>query len=364
MNHRPLSLTNMKTPWIARALCFIPTVLPVHAAGPLRGVMLPARTIEEADFRTLREWGVTLARYQMCADGIPNNSAADLPAYREWLRGKLDHLERDVLPWARESGIKIVVDMHFPPGYRRSTRNAAFRMFSDDALADAFVDCWQEIARRFVGVSGIYGYDLMNEPVEILPEKHGHRALQERAARAIRVIDPETPIIFETNLWDGPETFLGLVPYDISNAIYEVHMYRPTAYTHQGVEKRPSGVGHWPDSERDWNADFLRSTLAPVREFEVKNRAKIYVGEFSAVAWAEGAGNYLRDCIALFEEYGWDWTYHAFREWPGWSVEHEGSDAAHLVPSEDNPRKRALLDGLRSVAEPLTSTPTSPPSLH
>ena len=38
-------------------------------------------------------------------------------------------------------------------------------------------------------------------------------------------------------------------------------------------------------------------------------------------------------------------TYHAFREWAGWSVEHEGDDIDHMVPSADNPRKCALLDG-------------------
>jgi hypothetical protein len=37
---------------------------------------------------------------------------------------------------------------------------------------------------------------------------------------------------------------------------------------------------------------------------------------------APGAVNHLRDCIDLFEEYGWDWTYHAYREWDGGSVEH------------------------------------------
>ncbi len=74
------------------------------------------------------------------------------------------------------------------------------------------------------------------------------------------------------------------------------------------------------------------------------------------MAWASGAEEYLRDCIGIFEEYGWDWTYHAFREWPGWSVEHEGTCHADLHPSADNPRMRALLKGLRGVAtgEPQT----------
>ena len=51
--------------------------------------------------------------------------------------------------------------------------------------------------------------------------------------------------------------------------------------------------------------------------------------------------------LLSFEEYGWDWCYHAFREWKAWSVEHEGPDRDHMVPSKDNPRKRALLEGLR-----------------
>ena len=90
----------------------------------------------------------------------------------------------------------------------------------------------------------------------------------------------------------------------------------------------------------------MKNVLAPVRAFQKKYGAKIYVGEFSAICWAPGAGVYLRDCIDIFEEYGWDWTYHAFREWAGWSVEHEGEEAESLRPSKDNPRRRALVDGL------------------
>ena len=46
---------------------------------------------------------------------------------------------------------------------------------------------------------------------------------------------------------------------------------------------------------------------------------------------------YLRDCIELFEENGWDWAYHAFREWNGWSVEH-GPD------KQDNSRSKSPTD--------------------
>ena len=84
-----------------------------------------------------------------------------------------------------------------------------------------------------------------------------------------------------------------------------------------------------------------------MRQFQLRHGAKIYVGEFSAVAWAEGADIWLRDILSVFGEYGWDWTYHAFREWDWWSVEHEGPDPKHMAPAtDDTPRKRALLEGL------------------
>ena len=137
----------------------------------------------------------------------------------------------------------------------------------------------------------------------------------------------------------------------MDNVVYQVHCYTPGEFTHQGVFSPETGRV-WPDPARGWDRDYLRRTLEPVREFERRHGARIYVGEFSAIAWAQGAENYLRDCIALFEEYGWDWTYHAFREWNGWSVEHEGPDARHMVPSADNPRRRALLDGLRGIVPP------------
>ena len=76
------------------------------------------------------------------------------------------------------------------------------------------------------------------------------------------------------------------------------------------------------------------------------------MGEFSAITWAEGAENDLRDCIELFEEYGWDWTYHAFRESNIWSLEHEvPAPGQKAIPSTDNPRKRAILKGLATSKE-------------
>ena len=247
----------------------------------------------------------------------------------------------------RKYGLKVVLDLHVTPGGRNG-RNE-FAMFFEREYADWFVDFWRRTAARFAGNADvIYGYDLCNEPVqndEALPGCD-FWSLQRRAAEAIREVDPETPVIVETNNWDVPSAFGMLSPLALVNVIYEVHVYNPIQFTHQGIMAHPMGAAY-PDPARGWNREYLRRVLGPVRAFQEKHGAKIYVGEFSAAAWAPGADQDLRDCIALFNEYGWDWTYHAFRESPVWDVEKAGPRFPEMAPDPGTPRKRALLDGFR-----------------
>lgn len=325
----------------------------VRSRPRMRGVMLPIGPCTEDDFRTLHEWGATLARYQMTRSFSKIGANRDLKDYDNWLEGKLNHLERDVLPWAAKYGVKIVVDLHCTPGGR--IEGGDFAVFHEPEYANHFIDCWRRIAKRFKGRREIYGFDLVNEPYQrTLPVTCDYLSLQKQAAEVVRAIDPETPIIIESNMSDNPQTFAYLSPLDIDNVIYEVHMYKPVEFTHQQLPWAATWAGEigkcaWPDVSRGWNMDFIRKRLAPVREFERKHGAKIYVGEFSAVSVAEGADKYIAECIALFEEYGWDWTYHAFREAKTWSVEHEPEDWEKQIfkISHDNPRRRALLDGFR-----------------
>ena len=318
---------------------------PVAEAAIRRGVMSPGRDMTEDDFRALRDWGATLLRYQMVRKWGQQGTNRDLAEYGDWLEGRLAHFESVILPMCRQYGLKVVLDLHVTPGGRNGQNE--FDMLFDREYADWFVEFWRRTAARFAGNADvIYGYDLCNEPVqngEALPGCD-FWSLQKRAAEAIREIDPETPVIIETNNWDVPSAFGMLSPLALVNVIYEVHVYNPIQFTHQGVMSHPTGAAY-PDAAKGWDRECLRRVLGPVRAFQERHGAKIYVGEFSAAAWAPGADAYLRDCIALFAEYGWDWTYHAFRESPVWDVEKAGSRFSEMVPATDTPRKRALLEG-------------------
>ena len=312
---------------------------------PRRGVMSPGSDMTEDDFRTLHDWGATLLRFQMTH--CPPEAVTNVPAWRAWLDGRLEHLERVILPMAEKYGLLVVVDLHNAPGGRDGHD---WRLFDDDMYFAALLNAWRDIAVRFKGDSRIYGYDFANEPFQTRPHKRDYWQVQNACAEVVRTIDPGATLLVESNHMDAPYTFSYLSPLAMDNVVYQVHMYDPGTYTHQGVgtgdplgQTYPGVLSDGEVLDKEW----LRRKLAPVREFQRKHQCRIYVGEFSAIAWAPGAGDYIRDCIDLFEEYGWDWTYHAFREWKAWSVEHEGPDRDHMVPSADNPRKRALLEGLR-----------------
>ena len=63
----------------------------------------------------------------------------------------------------------------------------------------------------------------------------------------------------------------------------------------------------------------------------------------SAAAWTKGGAEWLKDASDLFEEYGWDYCYHSFRESDIWSLEHEGPDNPSLKRVEhDTDRMKVL----------------------
>ena len=326
----------------------------VRVAEPLHGVMSPSRAMTEDDFATLAEWGVKLLRYQMV--GGPAYSAETQTqesylagSYGPWLQGKLDHLDQVVLPMAERYGIQVVVDLHAPPGKGGSSgNNSNALMLNDDVFKEYFVDAWRGIAARFKGRRNVYGYDLINEPNHTGHVKWNYWTIQSLAAEAVREIDPDVTIIMESNGCDSHDAFGYLSPLAMDNVVYEVHMYSPGTFTHQGVNSAPSGYVY-PDAARGWDRAYLENCFRRVREFERTHRAKIYVGEFSAVAWSEGAERWLADWIDIMNSNRWDWTYHAFREWNGWSVEHTASAVNVFQPSSDNPRKRALLAGINET---------------
>jgi hypothetical protein len=332
--------------------------VPRAAAGPVyKGHDLPrlrgAMVSPEIDAKGLRvlgqEWNANLIRWQLIRRERIWDSI-DQAAYDRWLKSALDQLDA-ALPLCQRYGLRVVVDLHSPPG-GQTVGGAGYAgsdhgLFTDAACQRKFIEVWQQMARRYKDVKTIWGYDLANEPVEsaAAEELADWQELAERAAKAIRAIDPQRAIIVEPPQWGSPLGLRELRPLAVSNVVYSVHMYLPVAFTHQGVFG-PGKPNRYPgeiDGKR-WDKAQLEAALQPVVDFQRKYGVHIYIGEFSAIRWApdQSACRYLADLIDIFEAHGWDWSYHAFREWDGWSVEHGDDPSDHRRAKSPTDRERLL----------------------
>ena len=295
-----------------------------HPLPRLRGAMVKTATTEE-DLRVLgQEWNANVIRWQL--GGLQYKKAGlgtpDIDTIMDEEIAKLDSM----LPACRKYGLHVVVDLHSP----------GMKTFESTANQDKLVEIWKKLAAHYRGNPVIWGYDIVNEP-RLDEWKEGAMLwndLAERVCREIRKIDPVTAIIIEPEKMGLPEGFSTLRPVSVPNVVYSVHMYNPGQFTHNRVYDKNQKVYTYPGDIDGtvWNKEELRKNLQPVIDFQKKYGVHIYVGEFSAIRWSPGSAQYFSDLIDIFEENDWDWTYHAFREFHGWSVEH-GPDIADTAPS-------------------------------
>jgi len=138
----------------------------------LRGAMI-GPDIDAAGLRVLgRDWGANLIRWQLIRHGRPGQPAS-VDDYDAWLEGELDKLDA-ALPLCRADGLYVVVDLHSPPGGKPTSGGyigSDDRLFTDPACQEKFVRVWERIATRYRGARSIWGFDLVNEPVEDFVEE-------------------------------------------------------------------------------------------------------------------------------------------------------------------------------------------------
>ncbi|MCL5271574.1 MAG: glycoside hydrolase family 5 protein [bacterium] len=264
-----------------------------------------------------------------------------------------DQLDRELttlprlLDNARAAGLAVVLTVPqtgtnqkpYMEGEDNKARLAAF--WDDDTNRQMYIDIWRRIAAVCKGRDQVIWYDLVNEPLDWrdfpgYPKKWPEWA--QAIADAIRTIDPATPIVIEPGPGGMCNGLTGFpVPRRGGPFIFSFHSYIPFDYTYQGLaDVTNTDLAHaylqrqipWPrtftqgDKIIIWNRAWLEEQMAPVIEFQKRYPdIRLHVGEFSTLCWTPNAAGYLRDSIEIFEKHGWDWDYHCFRGFPGWSLE-------------------------------------------
>lgn len=312
-----------------------------------RGVNVGNGAINDDVIKRLSQnWNLNLMRWWVM---VPPYSLPDseFAAKREIELQKLD----SALSQAESEGMKVQPVVSMQKDWMVKELGGTHLIFLDPAARKRFLETWAIIAQRYQGRNGIYGYDLLNEPVFRVPAGPGcsdWEGVVEETAAIINRIDPDAKIIVEPEEWWNTHAFLKLRPVAGKNVIYSVHMYRPFPLTHQGIKERKSMGVSYPSiiDGIKWDKETLREALKPARDFQLAYGVRMQVGEFSSIRWApdDSSARWTKDCIDLFEEYGWDWTFHALIEWDGWNPD-LGHDPSNRKPlAEPGAGKKVLLN--------------------
>jgi len=211
------------------------------------------------------------------------------------------------------------------------------------------------IAARYKNSSTVWAYDLANEPVVSKQYPYNYTypldntilmwpSLADSLVKVIREIDPVKAIIIESLNYGITLDDIKPIDASIPNIIYSAHVYQPGKLTGQFGPETP--IYSYPGTIDGvyYDKAKLKELLAPLKAYQDKYRVPIYIGEFSCIRWApnNSAYKYIRDCIEIFEEYNWDWSFFAYREWNGWSVEHSTGYYDNVLPATKTDRELLL----------------------
>ena len=266
--------------------------------------------------------GSRLLRYQI----LPAGNVVPIEHWDAHIASAIAHLDQVVVPNLGPQ--KLLLDLHSAPGGMKGRK---LRIFSDVNAWALFQQTWMRLASHFKDYPPVLGYGIVNEPAGNGKEV---RALMIQTYQTIRAIDP-VKVISVTCPHSKPSEFGEMIHLSGDpNVWFEVHFYEPMKLTHQGLLGYSTGR-RYPSSSFGKNS--LIKAMRPMLKYQQKTGAQIFVGEFSISVFADpvSRGNYIRDCLSLFDGFGWHWAFHCWREGPGsaWSPEGQPSVMAPLHAS-------------------------------
>jgi hypothetical protein len=282
----------------------------------------------------------------------------DVSNYRGLVQKDLNKL-KEVISWANEYGLKVVLTPLSLPGCRwrqnNNDRNDS-RLWEDYYYQEMAIRFWVDLANELKNYDHIVAYNILNEPypeietdiqeqteigdVRRFPVwynqyKNTPRDLYNfynRLIGEIRRADNNTPVMVESGFYAQPSSYCGWPnKLEDTKVLYSVHMYEPYEFT-ANSNFRQGGIHSYPGNIPFGDKTVLWNKNSIIKYFEpFENWVKLYgipqnrivVAEFGCVRRNPGADNYLNDIVSFLEERRYHWAFYSYREdsWDGMDYE-------------------------------------------
>ncbi len=210
--------------------------------------------ITEADFETIREWGLDHVRVPVDYDLVEDADGN----YKEEGFGYI----RKAIEWSRKNGLNMILDLHKTYGYSFDKGEGESGFFESEEYQERFCRLWEEFAGRFGSYKDTVAFELLNEVTKKEYSDTWNRILTECIGR-IRAIVPDVKILIGGYYNNSIEALEDLAEPVDENVIYTFHCYEPLIFTHQGAP--------WIDEmDTSFRMRFLE-TIRNYREYSSDN---------------------------------------------------------------------------------------------
>ena len=268
----------------------------------------------------------------------------------------------DNIQWAKKYGLKVIPNLHYPPGgYQSLGEGTGFwegdyinGVYHEAAyFQDLFIYFWVELASRYADEPAILGYGLLNEPVptvriseemtwndiivEVAKAVARYDEIMVSTVDSIRAVDPNHIIVIEKILmvkdlvtnkvyYPGDSGVLGhlftVLPY--KNILYEFHYY--LSFNLQYVSQEPALIytssEHWP---------YYKSIIDSRLAWSDTHNLPVFLGEYGTTRYTSamdltlysglpheslnlGGENFLNDVLGYIIEKGLNSAYYSWKE--------------------------------------------------
>ena len=255
---------------------------------------------DRQDFANIRNLGFNAIRLALWWRLFMADDGAATPTWREngfaWLDSQLG--------WARAEGLRVILDLHAPPGGGFQGPGSAAAFWSQPVERKRFIALWQELARRYRHDPTIAAYDLINEPNP--PQQSNYLQLLTDTIGAIRAIDPDHLLQIENCFAADCTPF---VIDGVSNVLYDFHFYDPwNEYTGHSSNS-------WPSSSGNRNSAWLRNAFHSYSDFYRQRGLPFMVSEFGQRRdhFSRGASAWLDSVWDLLDEEGASYCYFSYK---------------------------------------------------
>lgn len=323
--------------FVLASFSFSPTALlagEYPPAYPWRGVSIDLSTVEKFTPDELRMLKKILPRLNFVQFRLnPKRSAQkERLTIEQVMSQTLDRTDLLLDECIKLNIVGLISFEGFPLDLEQKYNHVSPQFWGNKVNLNEVVHTAATLAKRFsTRGNELAAYQFISEPVVIIKGKakvpDQWRVLLPRIIKAIRNVDPQRWIVVSPGPWGGPSGYQRFEPLG-KRIVYGAHMYIPHSFTHQGVKGWEKKHSSYPDNNNGQNLDknSLMLTLQPLREFQLKYDLPIYLGEYSAIRWAVGGENYIKDLVSIFNAYNWGWAYFSLNGWHGWNPDYSDKD--------------------------------------